>query len=356
MRIKLAILEKNERFLSGFMNALNKGYSDKLEIYSFTDLEKAMSNLSRLGINVFLVSSNFNVDVSALPRNCSFAYLIGPSDNVMAEDYPVISKFTSVDMIYSEIVKICPVLEDTKPRITSSCRTVVFSSPCGGCGNSTVAAAFAIKMATEGFKTLYLNLEGFGSPDTFFSGEGKGNMSDIITAIKGKRKIILPKLKTCVRQDKSGVYFYAEASTALHILELTSGERAELLRELKDSASYDYIVIDMDYPLSVSADPVFVETDTIVLVSDGHEIPNLKVSRAYMAMEATDKADNYGISAKTVLLYNRTRSATSQEVDKISIKDIGKIQMIVADSKEEIIRQISRHQALDNLTGGTRHG
>ena len=47
MKIRLAILDNDPDYLSKIVSALNAKFSDKLEVYSFTDKDLAMSVLKK---------------------------------------------------------------------------------------------------------------------------------------------------------------------------------------------------------------------------------------------------------------------------------------------------------------------
>ncbi len=52
MKIKVAILERDKSYLARIVSAFGTKYADKLEIYSFTDPDIAMSTLSSARIDV----------------------------------------------------------------------------------------------------------------------------------------------------------------------------------------------------------------------------------------------------------------------------------------------------------------
>ena len=56
MKIKLAILEKDKSYLSRIVTAFGARYADKLEIYSFTDYQVALSCLNEAKIDVFIAA------------------------------------------------------------------------------------------------------------------------------------------------------------------------------------------------------------------------------------------------------------------------------------------------------------
>ena len=80
MKIKLAILERDEGYLGRIISVFSTKYADKFEIYSFTEQKAAMAALDSSKIDVFLVSDAFELDPSALPSRCGFAYFVDSAD------------------------------------------------------------------------------------------------------------------------------------------------------------------------------------------------------------------------------------------------------------------------------------
>ena len=91
MRIKLAILEKDQRYLNRIVAAFETKYADKFEIYSFTDQAIALSTLDSSRIDVLVASDTFDIDASVLPKRCGFAYFVDSPDvdtvNIKADIY-----------------------------------------------------------------------------------------------------------------------------------------------------------------------------------------------------------------------------------------------------------------------------
>ena len=76
MRIKLALLEKDQSYLNRIVSVFSTKYADKFEIYSFTDQEVALSILDGAKIDVLVANDAFDIDVNALPKRCAFAYFV----------------------------------------------------------------------------------------------------------------------------------------------------------------------------------------------------------------------------------------------------------------------------------------
>ena len=222
MKIKLAILENDSNYLNRMVVAFNTRYADKLEIYSFTSYDVALEALTSSKIDVLVASDYFDVDSKKLPSRCGFAYLVDSPDIDNVREQRAICKFQKADLIYKQILSIYSENTENMSKIKLSedgSKLITFSSPCGGTGTSSVAAACAVNYAKRGKKVLYLNLEPFGSSDNFFSAEGQFDMSDIIYALKSAKANLTLKLESCVKQDATGVNFFSASKVALDMQE-----------------------------------------------------------------------------------------------------------------------------------------
>lgn len=106
MKIKLAILDREPDFLERLASAFNARYWDKLEIYSFTQLDTALSELSEARIDVFLADESFEIDLDKIPTRCGFAYFVENPQIASLRDQPAISKYQKADSIYKQILSI----------------------------------------------------------------------------------------------------------------------------------------------------------------------------------------------------------------------------------------------------------
>lgn len=352
MRIKLAILENDQSYLNRIVAAFNTKYADKFEIYSFTDPTIALSTLDPSRIDVFVASDSFDIDVSTLPNRCGFAYFVDSIDVDTVNDQRAICKFRKADLIYKQILSIYSEnmgnaaglkLEDDNAKL------VAFSSPCGGVGTSSVAAAFAVRLSKQGKKTLYLNLEKYGSSDVFFSGEGQFDMSDIVFSLKSKKVNLAMKFESCVKQDHTGVYFYSQAKFALDMMELGKEEISRLISELRLTGIYDYIVVDMDFSLSKDALDVFQTMSNIVMVGDGSDISNMKIFRAYNALAALEQNKDNSLLNKLVLVYNKFSNKTGKAIEGIDINNIGGAPRYEHATAEQVVTQLANMSMYDKI-------
>lgn len=321
MKIRLAVLEKDRIYLNRMAAVFGGKYADKCEMHGFTDLEEAMAALERSAIDVLLANANFDIDVNAIPKRCGFAYLVESADIDTVKDQPAISKFQMADQIYKQVQM---VYSDHASHIGFkmdgvSARTILFTSVSGGVGSSTLAAACARHFAAMGKKVMYLNLEKFGVPDHFFQGQGQYTMSDVIFAVKSKKPNLNIKLQSCVRQDHSGVRFFAQAPIALDMMELKNEDITTLLETLQRTCDNEYIIVDADFSLEKQTLELMRQMHAIVLVGSGTIESNLKTERAFEALNILEANADLPLSKRMCFMYNMV---SSQGGSSIACKDL----------------------------------
>lgn len=344
MKIKLAILDSDTNYLDRISSVFTNKFSDKLEMYSFTDANVALSSLKSAKINVFIASDTFDIDTAQLPRHCGFAYLVESSNIETYKGSPAVCKFQKIEMIYKTILEIfSDNVSDSigiKFDSDSSVQIIAFVSASGGVGSSCLAAACAKSFVASGKKTLYLNLEQLGSVEPFFSGAGQTDFSDVIFALKNKKANLSLKLESNVRQDASGVFFYAAPKTALDVMELKLEEIQRLINDLKLVGSYDSIILDMDFSFSASVIEILKQSSAIVFVSDGSDISNIKFLRAHRAIEIKDRESDTPLLPRISLFYNKSSKRRSKAAD-IDVRVIGTAPPYEGATTEQAVTELA---------------
>lgn len=352
MKIRLAILEKDLSYLNRIVAAFSAKYADKFEIYSFTDPDVALSTLDNSKIDVLVAADAFDIDVAVLPKRCGFVYFVDYADVETVRDQRTICKFQKIDQIYKQILSIYSENAGSVSGVKfgdESCKIISFMSPCGGVGTSSVAAACALYFAAQGKKTLYLNLEKFGSSDAFFSADGQFDMSDIIFALKSKKANLSLKLESCVKQDSRGVYFYSQSKIALDMLELGAEEVTRFITEARISGGYAYIIIDHDFGMDKDTLKILRQTHSIVWVGDGSDISNLKIERAYHALSTLEQREESTLISQINLVYNKFSSKTGKTVTDVEIRTAGGAPRFEYASSEQVLKQLSSMQMFDKI-------
>lgn len=352
MKIKLAILEKDQSYLNRIVSAFSTKYADKLEIYSFTDPQVAISTLDNSRIDVLVASDAFEIDIKSLPARCAFAYFVDSADIDTENDQRAICKFQKADLIYKQIISLYSEKAGSISGLKlgdDSAKIIVFASPCGGTGASTMAAACAKHFASNGKNTLYLNLENYGSSDVYFQADGQFDMSDIIFALKSKKTNLSLKLEGSVKQDQCGVNFYSQSKLALDMLELTPEDLLRLVSEIKLTGSYDRIVIDMDFSMNKEIMKIYRQAHAWVWVGDGSETSNMKIFRAYNAIATLEAKAESPLTNRLCLIYNKFSSKSSKALDGIELKNIGGAPRYEHASVEQVLDQLKSMDMFDKI-------
>lgn len=353
MKIKLAILENDQGYLNRIVSVFSTRYADKFQIYSFTELEYAVSALEAEKIDVLIANDFFSIDIDLLPKRCSFAYFVDSADIDTVNGQRAICKFQKAELIYKQILSIYSEnagnlaglkLTDDESKI------IVFSSPCGGTGTTSVAVACAINFAKKGKNVLFLSFEDFGSSDLYFSGEGQFDMSDVIFALKSKKSNVAMKLESYVKKDSSGVCFFSKAKFALDMLEFNHEERIQLLEHLKMFGSYDYIVLDCSFGLDKQHLEYYKKSHNIVMVGDGSTISNIKISGAYNSMITIEQALDVSVANRFSLIYNKFSSKTGNIIENADLKNLGGAPTFLQATDRQIAQELSKLDIFEKLS------
>lgn len=352
MKIKLGIIENDVAYLNRIVSVFTTKYSDKFEIYSFSEIGTAIPALAVSKIDVVIVSDALEIDINLIPKRCGVGFFVDSIDVESFNNLPTVCRFQKADLIYRQILSIYSEHAGifTELKLTDdNCKVIAFTSPSGGVGTSTMAASCAIRLAEKGFRTLYLNVECFGSSDDFFSGDGQFSMSDVIYSLKTKKANLSMKLESCVKRDLRGVCFFSQAKLALDMLELTVEESLRLISELRLTGSYDRIILDAEFGLTENALKILHQANAVVLIGDGSKISNTKIFRATTALSMKEQSEDSPLLNRTVLAYNKFSSKTSEALNNLEIRVVGGAPRYEHATVDQVLSQLSKMAMFDEI-------
>jgi cellulose biosynthesis protein BcsQ len=350
MKIKIAILETDKHYLDRIMAAFTSRFSEKLELYSFSDPASALEMVREARIDVFLAGDNVELDPEGVPERCGFAYLVDSIDVETYNGRRAICKFQKADAIYKEILSLySEVASHTFGlRSTSGAKVLTFLSAAGGVGSSTLAVACAMALARRGHPVLYLNLEQFGDVSLYFSGQGQFDFGDVIYAVKSRRSNLALKLESLVKKDDSGVHFYDRCKTPLDMAEMKRDELRRLFEELLPSG-YSHIVVDADFSLHPFSLALLEMSESPVFVSDGSEEANTKFERAYRALQALEQQSDRVLSSRISLMYNKFDNRTGRQIKDEQIPVLGGLARVEQATRKQLLERLREMPLFDKL-------
>lgn len=352
MKIRLAMLEMDEKYLQRIVSVFGTKYGDKFEMYSFTELDSAMLTVNSAKIDVFIANHVFDVNVSALPEKCGFAYFVDSADVDLVKGQKAVCKFQKAELIYRQILDIYSEKAGSAFGLKSDnedSHIILFDSISGGAGASSMAAACALHFASNQKRVLYLNLEKFGSSSIFFTAEGQFDISDIIYAVKSKKANLALKLESCVRKDIRGVYYYAQSKIALDMIELNSDDIVHLISEIKASGLYDYVIVDADFAMDKNFLQIYHLVHSVVWTGDGSEVSNEKICRAYTALSTLERDMDVPLTNRLFLVYNKFSNKTGKAIHGIKFKEIGGAPRYEHADTNQILSQLSQMAMFDKI-------
>lgn len=344
MKIRLLILDSERDYLDRLSKVFNINYSDDIELYSFSQADLAAEESKKSKFDVVLVSedSGFEPD----ERFGCFGYLTARQDIDNINGYKAIFKYQRVEQIYKEIKELF--IENFSGNLRNYsgghlCRNILFTSPCGGTGTSTVAAGYALGLSTSGKKVIYLNLNDFDSADYYYeeNSTNNRNMSDVIKAIKSKKNNLAILFQGYTEVSSYGVSYFNKANTPLDMIEFTISEKIELINILCGSGTYDYIIIDMPFGLDNDYQKIYDLCSQIYLVSNSTDISITKTKKALDAIDIITKNKDNRLSNKFALIYN-TNSSNEDKGKRLSQSLVEVFDGIPKYSYENIRQLISK--------------
>lgn len=329
MQIKLIIAERDDRYRDMITRFLEKNHLDTLEIFSFSGPELLRNFLAGENADVILLDRSFGIEASELAAYGKVACLCDSESEETKTPVRTIAKYKKPDLIYNDILDL---YAESGSRVSSrsgnkgSCNLILITSFSGGNGASTYAAACAKKSAAHNKRTLYLNLEPTGSSADFFSGTGSYSFEDLIFALKSQRVDVGLKMKSTVREDKSGVFYFEPCSSAMYMLELGQEDILRILNILSTGGDYENVVVDMDFRLDTDFMEIMNCMDKIVLVENGGTTANTKFARTADAVKILEGQTKCSVMNKMCIFYNNfSSSESSSEIQGFSIPVLGKL-------------------------------
>jgi len=354
MKLKLVVLDDNKTYLERLISAFSSRQEFNVETYSFTELPDALSALREVDADFFIAGESYNINPSSIPEGCSFAYFADSAAKGEVRGRNAICRYQKAELIYKEILSIYS--ERNRPAAVAAIsepkgihtRVCAFTPCGGGTGSSSAAAACALRFARMGKHALYLNLERFGTSESYFEAEGRINLGDVLYAIKSRRATSEMKILSAIKQDETGVYFIESCRAAPEVMEITAENAAGLIDELKALGQFEYIIADIDLMLEGASLAVMKKADSCVLVSDGSETSHKKLGRIIKAMEIISARDEFEFPAP-YLMYNKFSSKSSIGAIPYDIAFLGGAPKYEGASQSKVIRQLAELPLFDGL-------
>lgn len=363
MKIRLAVLMSDERYLSSFADLFLMRYAEHIELSVFTQVKDSVGVIQKNRPDLILVEQALleePLDDFANSRIVCFAEEKGVS---MWRGYPAVCKYQKISAIFKCIADLyAEKMEEEAVKLKGDLRNkkvLTFFSGSGGVGASTAAAACACFLAEQGERVLYLNLEQTGVADQFFSAQGEEDFGKVLYALEMSAASPAVRMENALRKDARGVYFYAGCASALDMAQLDAEWMERLFEQLGVIDLFDWIVVDMDFSLGTSIYEQIGRSYMTVFVSDGSVMANAKLERKLQALEIMAQQQEQILLSRIFLLYNRFGSRDSKKIEGSAFKEIGGICRFADAGTQDLLRLMAQNEVFqemlsESLSYGTR--
>ena len=327
MKIRLALIDTDEDYRKRLSDFYIKNYQDRIEILTFSSIISFENNRGNKSIDVMLVSENIEDDLTSYSEKMSLAYL---SDRDLMErknNIKTINKFKKPEKIYKEILNVLAdgTNGDIAYKFNDGNNTLVevFMPVNGGAGATSLAIAYAKRLARRGIPTLYLNFEILNSSDIFL------------------------KIESSVLKTSEGLNFFNKSRTALDMLELSDEDISVLIKEIKGMGKYRHIIIDCNFDPGSRLNTFSKFAYKIVFVFDDTKQGIKKMAELNEVLHIMENNGAIDITNKITLICNKVKDLNNISIPQnLSVRDF--VKNYSADGKDlpEILSQVS---FLENL-------
>ncbi len=350
LKIKLAIIDTDKIYSDRLCVALNAKYENKLEIYVFNTVESAAKGLNNVKADVVLADRDTGFDNFSILENASFAYLCASDDISTINGKKAICKYQKIDTFYKNILSLYADKIDDSIEINPSSERkniILFLSAAGGTGASSLALAYALRLAKHGIKPLLLNLEMFSDTSVILKGDGTQTLSDVIYAVKSKKSNLSIKIQSALKTTASGICYFDSCNLPLDLMETSADDYDMLLDVLSRTDGFDEIIIDTDFSLSEKDMLLMKKAHKIIAVSDGSGNANAKTKKMLDSVNIIDEQSHTAFSKKIRIFYNRFSNKNANQINNVEF--VGGAPRFEGFSYSQIINKISELSDLDKI-------
>ncbi len=308
-RLSLVLADRDKDYLAKFEKFLMINYPQRFELFSFSSFNKLSEFLNIPDKrDILLINSNLYNKELQMKDIEAVVFLSGDNAEHTPEGFETINKYRHAEMLITDVLRIYAARSPRAYAVSGNANTrfVGVYSPAGGTGKSCIAAGCSILCARSGLKTFYLNLEEVPSTSLFFYSEAEQSFSNVIYHLKGKGKNLCLKLEGAKCRDmKTGVHFFSPPDSILEMDELSDQDVVLLLNELKASATYDTIFIDMSCGLNQRNAAILNLVDVIILIFVPGDISIIKMKELKAGFNMLEHKYGMKLANRTVTILNR---------------------------------------------------
>lgn len=273
MLIKIVIADNHTEYIKRLVNGLQK--KKELNIFVYDKKEAFEAALRSKKFDIILFTQALYDGRTALPDSALAVMLTDGSEEIseVYKKFYKINKYQRISTIYSRLLNAyADICKNTAEENGECAKKILFYSPMGGSGKTTIALAAARRLAMQGKTVLYLSFEDIPSDGGYLTqSDTDQGISELLAALEKDGSLTL-KLQGLVHQKTDRFYYLNHFSSPNDIYELTPDEIQKMIKKISNTGLYDYLMIDTETSLNNNKKMLFECADKIIVVSRQDEM------------------------------------------------------------------------------------
>ena len=265
-------LRRLEMVLADYKDLAISIYSDK------SALENALRSNKKIDILLF-GSDIYDGQVSV--SKDTLAVMLYDVDETVPEslkDFKKVNKYQRIGTIYKQIMYEFSEYARNRGVVIggNKTKTIVFYSPVGGAGKTTLALATALKLSMEGKKTFFLSFEDAPSDECVLPNNSDKGISEVAAVMESNIDFAI-KIQGLLQQKNENLFYLKHFDSPNDIYELSGEEKEKLVEIIEGTKLFDIVIVDMGSTMKQDELKVFDIAESIVLVERNTTIANSKM-------------------------------------------------------------------------------
>ncbi|QNM05615.1 AAA family ATPase [Qiania dongpingensis] len=336
-QIRIAVYDLDAVYTERFCQYMGERYGQTAEFCPVYERNELDGLIAARSVDVVLTADALREEYPPFIGDIHVGYFTAE----VSEEPGKIFRFQSCRELFHGIEMILD-QEDT------AVKTVAFIGANAAVGTSTAAAAYAMRLAAEEKRVLYINMSDLGDTGSIFQGVNPKDFQFLLTEMKAGADIDAA-MSAALNRDSSGVYFYDNADAPLSIMDIEEGRVAAFLRMLKERGDFRYLIIDSSFSVNHGLFAALGAADKVVVVNDGTFVSNQRFHKIWTLMKRLDLSTHPGICQKTALLYNKFHSQYGKRYENPEIAVAGSIEVLPPAGTVQMAEQMARLEVLQEI-------
>lgn len=227
-------------------------------------------------IDILVVNEQL-YDAQLSNHSIGITYILteNPVDNTQNNNFHYIYKYTSVQEIFMQISSNKIIRNVSGGALGKNNKLILMNSPIGGVGTTTLSLGIANVLKHMGYKVLFISMENLQSYESYFGKKrylSDGFEKNFINGI-----VNFDTIKNEIVQDE--IDYIPPFKLPLSSLDISENKYIEMIRNIKSSGEYDYILVDTDSGFSKNIINFMNEADRAVILVEQNKKACQKLSK-----------------------------------------------------------------------------